>query len=92
MPNTIEDVVIVAIENYRGRLPDEFVDEYISLARHGECVIAFENLCDQLFDFDVIPNDRELAFICKVGRGMSIDPRRWQFLASPDSLDNSSNE
>ena len=80
MSKSVEDIVVCIIETYRGRLPDEFIDEYVSLARHNECVIAFENLCDQLFEFDVSPSEHEFQAICETGESMNIDPRRWNFL------------
>ncbi len=83
MSQIIEDIVVAAIESYRNRLPDEFVDEYVSLARHNECVIAFENLCDQLFEFDVVPSEQEFQAICEIGERMKIDPQRWSFLTPP---------
>jgi len=81
MSKNIEDTVVAFIESYRDRLPDEFVDEYVSLARHNECVIAFENLCVQLFEFDVVPSEQEFQTICEIGESMEIDSQRWNFLA-----------
>lgn len=80
MENAIQRATISLIQQFRGRLDDEWLDDYQSTAEHGEWGLAFENLCEQLFEFDVSPDEQEFQTICEIGESMKIDPQRWNFL------------
>ncbi|MEH7882586.1 MafI family immunity protein [Rhizobium laguerreae] len=43
----VEKRLIKLIHDFSGRLPDEYIGEYISLTEHNECAVALENLCTQ---------------------------------------------
>ncbi len=77
--------VIKIIELFRGRLDDEWLNEYRSDAEHGEWGMALENLCTQLEEFDILPNEQEFQAIRTAGESMGIDPQRWSFLAPKKS-------
>ncbi|WP_068089112.1 MafI family immunity protein [Polycladidibacter stylochi] len=81
MENAIQRATVSLIELYRGRLDDEWLDDYLSTAEHGEWGVAFENLCEQIFEFGVFPSEQEFQTICEIGKSMKIDPNRWSFLA-----------
>ncbi|MDD7912010.1 MafI family immunity protein [Pseudovibrio exalbescens] len=85
MENEIQRTIISLIQRFRGRLADELLDDYQSTAEHGEWGVAFENLCEQLFEFDVFPSEQEFQNICELGESMKIDPQKWCFLAPPKS-------
>ena len=72
--------VLEVIELFRGRLSDEWLDEYRSLAEHGEWGVALENLCTQLYEFDVFPTADEYAAICEIGSQMGMTESAWVFL------------
>ena len=46
MENVIQKTTISLIQTFRDRLDDEWLDEYLSAAEHGEWGLAFENQCD----------------------------------------------
>ena len=85
MENAIQRETISLIQRFRGRLDDEWLDDYQSTAEHGEWGVAFENLCDQLFEFDIFLSEQEFQIICEVGESMKINPQRWNFLAPQKS-------
>lgn len=78
----IEQRVINLIRGFKGRLPDDFVGEYVSLAEHNECAVALENLCTQLYEFDVSPEIREMDEIKNIGLLLGLDKATWEFLTS----------
>lgn len=80
MKTANETKVIEVIELFRGRLSDEWLDEYRSLAEHGEWGLALENLCTQLYEFDVFPTAREYDAICTTGMQMGMVESTWVFL------------
>jgi len=81
MENAIQNATISLIKRFRGRLDDDCLNDYQSTAEHGEWGVAFENLCDQLFEFDIFLSQQEFQTICEVGESMKIDRQRWSFLA-----------
>jgi hypothetical protein len=85
MENATQRTTISLIQRFRGRLDDEWLDDFQSTAEHGEWGVAFENLCEQLFEFNVFPSEQEFLTICEVGESMKIDPQRWDFLAPQKS-------
>ncbi|MDV4158664.1 MULTISPECIES: MafI family immunity protein [Rhizobium] len=64
----IEKRLINLISDFNGRLAGEDIREYISLAEHNECVVALENLCTQLREYDVVLAPEELANIQALGK------------------------
>ncbi|WP_245457603.1 MafI family immunity protein [Rhizobium leguminosarum] len=51
----IENRLTELIRDFGRRLPDEYIREYVSLAEYNECAVALENLCTQLYEYDVVP-------------------------------------
>lgn len=54
----IEAEVVAAICLFDGKLPAAEVRQFIYIARHAECAVAFEGFCDQLYEHQV-PLDEE---------------------------------
>jgi hypothetical protein len=46
----------------------------------GEPGVAYENLCVQLFEFDVQVNESQFYQIRKLGLAMRIQPKYWERL------------
>ncbi|EJZ19931.1 MafI family immunity protein (plasmid) [Rhizobium sp. Pop5] len=76
----VEKRVIELISSFNGRLPNEYVQEYISLAEHNECAVALENLCTQLYEYDIIPAGEELKAIQDLSKFMNLEETTWNFL------------
>lgn len=87
MSRDLEKNVISIISQFRGRLADEWVDEYILLAEHNECGIALENLCDQLFEFDVVPTREELQEIKSLAGCLGIERKSIHLLATNSGVE-----
>jgi hypothetical protein len=76
----MENEVVSIIENYRDRMPSEFLDECISLAEHSEWGVALENLCVQLYEYDIVPSKIELDKIKSIADKMGMGQDVWGFL------------
>lgn len=76
----IEQNLIDLIGSFSGRLPEDFVTEYISLAEHNECSVALENLCTQLYEFDILLETQELNEIESIGLLLGLGKETWEFL------------
>ncbi|MGR9175913.1 MafI family immunity protein [Rhizobium leguminosarum] len=76
----VEKQVIELISGFNGRLPNEYVQDYISLAEHNECAVALENLCTQLCEYDIIPTEEELKAIQYLSKFMNLEETTWSFL------------
>lgn len=68
------------IRTFGGRLPDECIREYISLAEHNECAVALENLCTQLYEYDVVPTLGELTAVQELSDTLRLGKETWDFL------------
>jgi hypothetical protein len=77
----IEDKLVAIILGFEGELPAAQVAEMQELAKAGEPGIALENLCTQLYEYDVAVDAARLERIAAIGRLMGIDESFWQTLA-----------
>lgn len=74
----LEKRTVTLINVFRGRMQDRWLDDYADLAVNLEWGVAFEMLCDQLLEFDIIPTEEELNTIARLGHDIGINPRYWQ--------------
>ncbi|WHO75887.1 MafI family immunity protein [Rhizobium sp. BT03] len=81
----VEKQLIKLIGDFTGRLPEEYIGEYISLAKHNECAVALENLCTQLHEHDVVPAPGELITIRELAEEMNLEEDTWHFLRHSNS-------
>ncbi|MBY5406615.1 MafI family immunity protein [Rhizobium leguminosarum] len=68
------------IRDFGGRLADEYIREYVSLAEHNECAVSLENLCTQLYESDVVPTLGELIVIQELSDELHLGKETWDFL------------
>ncbi|TCU18658.1 MafI family immunity protein [Rhizobium laguerreae] len=80
----IENRLTELIRDFGRRLPDECIREYVSLAEHNECAVALENLCTQLYEYDVVPTPGELIVIQELSDGLHQERETWDFLGRAD--------
>ncbi|TWU00429.1 hypothetical protein Pla108_13800 [Botrimarina colliarenosi] len=78
----IEDELVAIIVGFERELPAAQVAEMQELTKAGEPGIALENLCTQLYEYDVAVDTVRLQQIAAVGHLMGIDENYWQALAS----------
>ncbi|KIC47749.1 MafI family immunity protein [Tateyamaria sp. ANG-S1] len=83
MQNPHQISVLQIIAQFKGRLDDETVHDCRDMAEDGEWGIAFEKLCDDLFEFDIVPTQAEYDVIALIGKRMGMSPETWIFLAPP---------
>lgn len=74
----LEHRTVTLINAFRGRIQDQWLDDYADLAANLEWGAAFEMLCDQLFEFGIIPAEEELNMIAALGDDIGINPKYWQ--------------
>lgn len=76
----IENKVIMLLAAFEGSLPGQQLSEMRELAEAGEPGIALENLCTQLYEYDVIVSHERQQEIALVGKAMGIAESTWQKL------------
>ncbi|KPH06313.1 MafI family immunity protein (plasmid) [Rhizobium acidisoli] len=81
----VEKQLIKLISDFSGRLPEKYIGEYISLAKHNECAVALENLCTQLYEHDVVPAPGELITIRELAEELKLQEDTWHFLRHSNS-------
>ncbi|WP_299752835.1 MafI family immunity protein [uncultured Tateyamaria sp.] len=74
----LERRTVTLINLFRGRMQDRWLDGYAELAVNLEWGVAFEMLCDQLSELDVVSTKEELNTIAALGHDIGINPRYWQ--------------
>ena len=76
----IEGKLIAIITAFSNELPANEVTEMQELAKAGEPGIALENLCTQLYEYDVAVEAAYLDQIAAVGDAMGINKSNWEQL------------
>jgi hypothetical protein len=63
-----------------GGLPTHDVEQIEGLIEAGERAVAFENLCTQLYEYDVkLPRDLQ-GTVVSIGKQLGVAPRFWERL------------
>ena len=76
----IETTLLGMIAGFSTFLPPTELQEMRSLVNAGESKVAFENLCTQLFEYDVTLDDETLSGLRTFGIVMRIAPKYWERL------------
>jgi hypothetical protein len=79
----VERRTLALLAIFGDRLPAHEVLDMESLVVAGEPGVAFENLCVQLYEYDVPLEPEAPTRLAEVGEPMRIDPSYWQKLVSP---------
>jgi hypothetical protein len=77
----IEQKVLAAVGAFSERLPEEQLQDMRELVQAGEPGIALENLCSQLYEYDIPVPVEVQATIVDAGRTMGIKPSYWERLS-----------
>jgi hypothetical protein len=80
MNRNLEAELKEIISIFDGHLPPDQLLEMKELNAAGEPGVAYENLCVQLFEFDVQVNESQFYQIRKLGLAMRIQPKYWERL------------
>ncbi len=76
----IEKALLEIIPGFAVGLPPEQVKEMEELVRAGEVGIAFENLCTQLYEYDVPVPQVVRERLALIGNTMEISRSYWERL------------
>jgi hypothetical protein len=78
--NEIEQSLFEVIDTFAGQLPAEQSQNMRDLVKAGESGITLENLCTQLYEYDVTPDSVIIGKLRDLGVAMRIDPTYWELL------------
>jgi len=78
----IEDSLLRVLQTYGVHFPAEQVNEIADLLRAGEAGVGFENLCTQLYEYDVSVDDGTFHQLEVIGHQMGIATKYWERLKS----------
>lgn len=81
----IENTVIAILADFGGSLPGEQLSEMRELVEAGEPGVALENLCTQLYEYDVVVSVERQREIAMVGTAMGLPESTWQKLDEGDA-------
>jgi hypothetical protein len=79
-PHKVEERMMSIVHTLSGRLSPTDSENIISLVRAGEWGVALENLCTQLYEYDIDVPVETYQDIASVGEAMGIEPRYWENL------------
>jgi hypothetical protein len=70
------------LSRFKSRLPVATHKDVEELITHGEGGIALENLCQQLFEYDLTVSSDELTEIKVLTERMGLSAKTWSFLSA----------
>jgi hypothetical protein len=76
----IEEKMLRLLQQFEDKLSADILADNRDLVVHREWGVALENLCEQLYEFDVIVNSDSLEEIKELTREMRLPSKTWQFL------------
>jgi len=80
----IESRLLIVLDGLQERLPGEQIQDMRSLAKAREPGVALENLCSQLFEYDVDVSKAVRDELAALGTAMGIRPDYWSRLQVKD--------
>jgi hypothetical protein len=79
--NEIEMRLKTLLRASRNWLPEDQLQDMLSLVQAGEPGVALENYCTQLFEYDVQLSQSTWAEVGALGDAMGVDRKYWLRLA-----------
>ena len=76
----METDMLQLLSRFQSRLPAATYDDVKNLIDHGEWGVALENMCVQLFEYDLAVSSTELSEIKTLTERMGLPPTTWSFL------------
>lgn len=81
LANALRDRAAKSSEAEVGATLNERIADTLDLTTHGEHVIAFENLAQNVYEFDVPLTQSEFQFFGQIGQAFRLEPDSWTFLS-----------
>jgi len=78
----IEQRLLKLLATFHGMLPARELEEMNKLASAGEPGVCLENLCTQIYEYDVPVGADTLNEVRSLGASMGINPKYWERLGS----------
>ena len=82
MVSDVERKLISLLDGLLSRLPDTDIKHVRELIDAGECDMALEDLCTQLYERDVRITELEFNDIRLIGSDLKVDPKEYVCLSS----------
>ncbi len=76
-PHILENMIKHLFEANKSLLTQDDIDSIEDLIKHGESGIAFENLCDQLYEYDSRITKESYHLMAEVGQILNLKERKW---------------
>jgi hypothetical protein len=80
-----EERALAVLERFRASLPSGEFEEIESLITHREWGVGLENLCQQLFEHDILVDRASLWAIRELAEEMKMPAETWDFLETPEN-------
>ncbi len=80
MCENLETRLIAFVRSFSDSLPVDIVEELVDTCSHREWGVTFENLCEHLYDADVVLTSDAFNAIQRFAAEMGIPDSRWSFL------------
>ena len=78
--NHINDVMLKISNEYAKFLPEGVVKAIVEYVDYGEPALAFQELCNYLYEYDVIISKETFFTIQQIGDKFELDEGDWIFL------------
>ncbi len=75
----LDDLAGVPVEQHRQRVEAVIADAR-DLIEHGEEGVAFENICQNIYEWDIPLSRSDYDRLRKLGRHYGFDDSKWSFL------------
>lgn len=79
-PEPLDEKVLVLVERFKGKLPNEIILKVIEITSAGESALGLEILCDKLFDAQIPLSAENYLQIERLGKATGMAPNLWDFL------------
>ncbi len=77
----IETDILFVLSSVADQLPANDVQSIRELVQSRELGISFENLCNQIYEYDIKISKGVFDKISSLGNAMNLDQSAWNFLA-----------
>lgn len=77
----LEKRLSLLTESLKPQIPERVYMQTVEVIAAGEYGVALENLCSNLFEFDVVISKDIFAEIVSIGRSMNLSQNTWKDVA-----------
>ena len=74
---TVEIELTALADSFAGRLPDSIIEDVKEYVDFREWGVAFNLLCEQLYEFDIAISESEWEQIENIGKALKLEDYSW---------------